>query len=839
MAKETKVIEIRIDLFDTIERIGQLTQSIEENNAAISKLKKGDENYQKQLGNLKTQIAAATTERRKLIASIVDEEKILKKRAAEIDKQVAKEQAQREKIDAIFIKSLEKEQARLSKQKQQEDAYTAKKITQEQKIAESARISAEKRDGYLNQLVISVNELEKAYYRLSKAELEGTKGTTILKNLKEQRAELQTAQAAYGKYSMNVGNYASATNMLAINLGQVMKEIPNFAISARIGIMSLTNNLPMLAEAFKAVRVQQQQMIAEGKAVPSMFSLITKSVFGLTGIMSIAMVLLQLFSEDIINWVGSLFKAEGAINKTTIAQNTFNEVMKDGSELMKTAQTDVLEVESAFKQYKSGILTADEALKVFNEKLGDNVGRHTDIQKAMETFNELAPKYIEWSLKMAMAESAKEKAAEAALKVIDAQKKDYKGFFDFVSNIDRAIFGERTAFDKVESDRINDRKNKSVSAAKEEADAWKSYYTDLTNEAVEFGKIWGITESTKAEKTKKATKIIVDSIDEIIAKLTHIDIGFPFDDFNKAVGESLKTWEDSIDLRLDMQMGMANRMKKISDDMAKEDSDAIERKLDKEKKAADESAKIEREKEQRKKKIKESFEREAQLMLASINDFANSIAERELQNYSQMIAGKANYDELYAQKKYELQYEAAKREKALGVFSTLVDTASAIIGYLADPGGVAGTILSIMAGTTGAIQTAAILSQPLPVPPTASTGSKISDTSTVKFHSGGVAGSTPDSPQRSEEITRTLLTTERVLSPQQTSIFDSLVAKVSAMGGSNAIVSGAAQVTSDVDRMYIAMSKALRDMPAPIMTWQEFERQQDRQRRLKNNAIIK
>lgn len=696
-----------------------------------------------------------------------------------------------------------------------------------------------KKVGYLQELEANVSNLEKAYYRLSKAELEGTKGAGILKNLKEQRAALATAQAEYGKYSMNVGNYASATNMLAINLGQVMKEVPNFAISARIGIMSLTNNLPMLAEAFKAVRVQQQEMIAQGKTVPSMFSLITKSVFGLTGIMSIAMVLLQLFSEDIINWVGSLFKAEGAINKTTIAQNTFNEVMKNGSELMKTAQTDVLEVESAFKQYELGILTADEALKVFNEKLGDNVGRQTDVKKAMESFNELAPKYIEWSLKMAIAEAAKEKAADAALKVIEAESGEYKRWYDFLTGLE-VMLGRNVT--DVTNDLLKERKRRkenAVASAKEEAEATKSVFESLNQQAMDFGKIWGITESTKAEKTKKATKVIIDSVDEIIAKLTHIDIGNPFDDFNNAVGKSLKIWEDSIDLRLDMQMGMANRMKKIADDMAKEDSDAIDRKLDKEKKAIDESVRIEKEKEQRKKKIKESFEREAQLMLNSINDFANSIAERELQNYSQMIAGKANYDELYAQKKYELQYEAAKREKALGVFSTLVDTASAIIGYLADPGGVAGAILSIMAGTTGALQTAAILAQPLPVPPTSSTGSKISGTSTVKFHSGGVAGSTPDSPQRSEEITRTLLTTERVLSPQQTSIFDSLVAKVSAMGGSGAIVAGAAQTTSDVDRMYIAMSKALRDMPSPVMTWQEFERQQDRQKRLKNNAIIK
>ena len=120
---------------------------------------------------------------------------------------------------------------------------------------------------------------------------------------------------AYGNYSLGVGQYARATDNLSIQLGMVMKELPNFAISARTGIMSLTNNLPMLAEAFKAVKLQQAEMIEQGKKATSMFSLITKSIFGVTGIASIAMVLLQLFNKQIVDWVKGLFKAGKALNE--------------------------------------------------------------------------------------------------------------------------------------------------------------------------------------------------------------------------------------------------------------------------------------------------------------------------------------------------------------------------------------------------------------------------------------------------------------------------------------------------------------------------------------------
>lgn len=75
---------------------------------------------------------------------------------------------------------------------------------------------------------------------------------------------------------------------------------------------------------------------------------------------------------------------------------------------------------------------------------------------------------------------------------------------------------------------------------------------------------------------------------------------------------------------------------------------------------------------------------------------------------------KAQLEEELNQKKAEMAKEQAKREKTMKTFQAIVDTAAAIIGYLADPGGVLGIALSAMAGATGAAQVAAIQSQPVP-----------------------------------------------------------------------------------------------------------------------------
>ena len=54
---------------------------------------------------------------------------------------------------------------------------------------------------------------------------------------------------------------ASGSNMVktqsmygaTFQLTQVMRELPNFAIDARIGFMALSNNLPMLTDSSKGL----------------------------------------------------------------------------------------------------------------------------------------------------------------------------------------------------------------------------------------------------------------------------------------------------------------------------------------------------------------------------------------------------------------------------------------------------------------------------------------------------------------------------------------------------------------------------------------------------------
>lgn len=94
--------------------------------------------------------------------------------------------------------------------------------------------------------------------------------------------------------------------------------------------------------------------------------------------------------------------------------------------------------------------------------------------------------------------------------------------------------------------------------------------------------------------------------------------------------------------------------------------------------------------------------------------YINTIQENNNESELARMEAQGASAEQLATKKKQFAIEEAKRSKSQASFQALIDTASAIIGFLANPGGPWGVALSVAAGATGAAQLAAINSAPLP-----------------------------------------------------------------------------------------------------------------------------
>lgn len=109
---------------------------------------------------------------------------------------------------------------------------------------------------------------------------------------------------------------------------------------------------------------------------------------------------------------------------------------------------------------------------------------------------------------------------------------------------------------------------------------------------------------------------------------------------------------------------------------------------------------------------------EASINLAGdVFNFMDSLYGAELSRLEEKNEKGLISEQEFAKQKAEIEIKQAKAKKAQGIFNAGISTAQAIIGMLADPGGVAGTILAVLAGVTGALQIATILAEPLPTMP--------------------------------------------------------------------------------------------------------------------------
>lgn len=711
-------------------------------------------------------------------------------------------------------------------------AHRQEVATLSREIVNNVKQSKEKL-GYIQKLEAQVSNLTLKYKQLSEAELKGAKGKETLDVLTKKRAELQDLNQAYGNYTMNVGNYSSATKMMAINMSQVLREMPNFAISARIGIMSLTNNLPMLAENIKQVAAEQKILNQQFKAglidtkPEGTVKMLVKSMIGLNGIMAAAMLLIQVFGPQLIDWVGSLFKTKDATDKLTESQlglkssiEISRDAMKDGGEY-KQAISNIEKLSVTLKAAKGNTDLEKAAVDEYNKTLGVTFGKVSDVDSALKKINENEKAYIEAMKNMSFANAFFAQSAEDATKVIEVNLKsnsevvgaESQKYIDAINEQKEAIKQYKEIYAKGNYLGTKEEYQASLKQSEQYLQQLVTQYNNAAAKerekqiaAIQKHQNKTLEEATKYyEKYAKAFKDNNWVVEQESAKS------------NKKITDNSKKEEDK---RLaNLRSYISNQLSIINENIARYEKELTPKEaslLDKVTKDATavlnasitkNNAIVANDKEATEAQIANAERLKQAKMQSALDtanagadilqgafDFTNALAEAELATWAKQNKGKANYDEEYAKKKAELDHKAAVRNKAMQVVNSIINTAGAVVAALPN------VPLSIAAGIAGAIQTAAIIATPIPDKDATSAG----------------GGSSPSLPPD---------LTSKMASPLTNS-----VQTMGAMGGSNAITSGAANAAISPAFDYNAMAKVMSNLPAPELSIVELrtkERQVD------------
>lgn len=133
--------------------------------------------------------------------------------------------------------------------------------------------------------------------------------------------ELKELDASLGKHQRNVGNYKSGFNALGNSISQLSREMPAFANSAQTGFMAISNNIPAFQDAIMQLR-------AGGMSWGGILKEMGASLFGLTGIISLATTALVVLGPKIIDWITNTDDEKEATDRLTASLKKQNEQLK-------------------------------------------------------------------------------------------------------------------------------------------------------------------------------------------------------------------------------------------------------------------------------------------------------------------------------------------------------------------------------------------------------------------------------------------------------------------------------------------------------------------------------
>jgi len=311
-----KAITIKVDL-QGVGTLSELTNLYKQQDEVLNKLRstsvqyvdtykmateviKQHNGHSKEFVAVSQGIAKTTLEearaRRENAKALLDEQKYIA--------QLAKE---KERIDKLAAKEVEN----LNKQK---GAYS--QLNEEYKKAAKAAQDLGAQQELLNrQMAASTDQTQKA---------------GLLKQMQDMSPALKAAQQnamglhqsmlavdmAVGKAQRNVGNYNGAQ----FAMSQLLREAPSFAYSFSTGLLSLSNNIPILVDEINRMKVANEALKASGAATIPIWKTLLGAFTSPVGMITIATAAITLFAAR-------MSMAGNETKKTTDALKSFNDVL--------------------------------------------------------------------------------------------------------------------------------------------------------------------------------------------------------------------------------------------------------------------------------------------------------------------------------------------------------------------------------------------------------------------------------------------------------------------------------------------------------------------------------
>ena len=190
----------------------------------------------------------------------------------------------------------------------------------------------------MNALSQSLARMRMTYRELTEEERNSPFGQELLASIQQADAKIKQLDASIGNHQRNVGNYASGWNGLNMSIQQIGRELPSLAMGWNTFFLAISNNLPILTDEIKRAKDEYNALKAAGQQATPVWKQVVSSLLSWQTALTVGITLLTMYGSEIIDWVGSLFKAQKQLDLGKESVKAFNDAMLKGG---KSAQQEV------------------------------------------------------------------------------------------------------------------------------------------------------------------------------------------------------------------------------------------------------------------------------------------------------------------------------------------------------------------------------------------------------------------------------------------------------------------------------------------------------------------
>lgn len=151
---------------------------------------------------------------------------------------------------------------------------------------------------------------------------------TELQDLEAVKRKTSSTPVAGQQVTASIEDITKKTNNLRLQFQQVARELPSLAMGPQMFILAISNNLPMLTDAIRDVRQQNELLMRSGQKGVLVWKQLAGSLFSWQTALVAAISLGIVYGKDLWEWVKNIGKANKELTAAQKAAEDLNAASK-------------------------------------------------------------------------------------------------------------------------------------------------------------------------------------------------------------------------------------------------------------------------------------------------------------------------------------------------------------------------------------------------------------------------------------------------------------------------------------------------------------------------------